>query len=902
MQRKGIPRVVALACSLLAAACIDSPEDVDLDGQDVELVFLHSADIHSRLVPYDLDVGETDKQNGLLPANAPFGGIARLAALVRQERRDNERFAYLETGDVFQGAPIFNAFGGEPEFRAMTQMQVDAYAIGNHEFDNGATAFVQKAEKFANFPLLAGNYLFDDWHRTGNPITGKVGSPYTILKLKGLRVGVIGLGDLGAMRSIFKTGNNLGITPLRTKEVLQQWVDFLRPQVDLVVVVSHTGYHDDLDYIPRIEGVDIVFGGHLHIALNPPNVLQDCDVAKLRREKDQYICNTEEKLRPRRQACIAKNGCDGMAPAAKKACYDACWVEVQKGCQKEMESARYQQRLKELDEDIKFLVDRGCHPRDVLLVHSGAFLKYAGKLSVTVRQCTRLFADKPEVCVDRDTAGNCLARVPRRCVGRSKGRNDWEIIAHKYQLIPIDKRLPDDAAMLALLEPFKMELYRQQMLEQVLGFSSTRLKRFSSGSGDSEVGNLVADAMQVRNQVWADFAVTNSLGIRSDIVTGSIDEEQMTNVFPFENALTVMYLSGYEVQELMDFITQRSTQRGCQSQAQVAGITATLNCGGCPGNGGNTCVRPGAEYNGEPCAQRVTIGGSGQPCAEDKDCQYLADLKGNPTGQFIGEICTGQLHPNPPPGKRYRCWAPIACTRSYRLSTNDYIAKGGSGFKVLERNTTKKNLGISLRAAAKDYIRSMPACSRWVDRYDPLADGPSPRPPRYVLSSAQEELLRAVEEEALHGEPSVATAQFRFLREDLEKRLAALTPKNDRDSVAEKSGITNYLACTSDVCELDYDGRPKDPSKCTGLAAVQISQCTTFSSLAWCAGEEDQARKDECISNSKKRIERCQAIARVRAAMRCMTLPCLNAREDGRLQRIFRDSSGSPAPDEPWPE
>lgn len=398
-QKRHLALGPLLVASLLIAACIDETDSPDLDGQDVELVFMHSADIHSRLIPYDLDVGLNDQNQGLLPQNGPFGGIARLAALVRQERRDNQRFAYVETGDVFQGAPIFNAFGGEPEFRAMTQMQVDAYTIGNHEFDNGSTAFVQKAEKYAQFPLLAANYLLDDPNRVGNAMTAKVASPYTIIKMRGLRVGVIGLGDIGAMRSIFKTGNSLGITPLNTKEVLQQWVDFLRPQVDLVAVLSHTGYYDDLDYIPRVEGVDIVFGGHLHITLNPPAVVQDCDVAKLRRERDQYVCDTEEKQRPRRAACQQDRGCEEMAPADKTACYAACYIEVQKGCQEEMESARYQDKLSSLDDDIAFLEKRGCHPRDVLLVHSGAFLKFVGKLTVTVRQCPRL-TDREKVCID----------------------------------------------------------------------------------------------------------------------------------------------------------------------------------------------------------------------------------------------------------------------------------------------------------------------------------------------------------------------------------------------------------------------------------------------------------------------------------------------------------------------
>jgi 5'-nucleotidase/UDP-sugar diphosphatase len=233
--------VLPLALIAWGSACIDSGDQPNIDGEDVEVVFLHSADIHSRLIPYFLDVGETDQVLGLLPVNSPFGGMARLASVVRQERRDNERFAYVESGDVFQGAPIFNSYGGEPEFRALTNMGVDVFAIGNHEFDNGATTLVEKAKQYANFPIVGCNYLMEDPKLTGNALTGALIQPYEIINLKGLKVGVIGLGDLGAMRSIFEGGNSLGITPISIKEVLQQYVDFLRPQVDLVVVASHAG-------------------------------------------------------------------------------------------------------------------------------------------------------------------------------------------------------------------------------------------------------------------------------------------------------------------------------------------------------------------------------------------------------------------------------------------------------------------------------------------------------------------------------------------------------------------------------------------------------------------------------------------------------------------------------------
>ncbi len=842
--------VGAAVVALALTACIDQPEgSFEIDGTDVEAVFLHTSDIHSRLLPYNMDVLYTDEQLGLLPANAPFGGMARLAAVVKQERRDNPRMAYFDSGDVFQGAPIFNAFGGEPEFKAMTQLGVDAFAIGNHEFDNGTTHLIEQAIRYANYPMLASNYVLTDPTFTTNVKTAKISAPYHIINMQGLRVGVIGLGYVGG--SPFHGGGANGVVPLRIRDTLQSYVDLVRPQVDLVVVVSHASYHQDIEYLPRTEGIDIVFGGHLHIVLNPPSVIQDCDVPRLKRERDRYICDTPEKLKFASRACQAKNACDTLVPADQQTCISDCDTEAKVACDRESEVRRYKDRLKELDEDIAFLEKRGCHPRNVLLVHSGAFLKFIGRLGVTLRQCHRM--EPAQVCTESDAAGKCIRWVPRRCTGNKSGRNDWEVVAHKYTLIPVDKNLPQDTQMLKLLEPYTLELARQELLSQVIAHAPGTLKRFSAGSGDSPLGNLVTEAMLGRSQVWADFAITNSLGIRSDLVAGPVDEEMMINVFPFENSITTMYLSGYEVQEVFDFIAQRYSTRGCQSQAQIAGVSVLLNCGGCPGYGGNPCARNA--YQGEPCAQKITIGGSGRPCADDKDC--TVDKSGKPTG----EICTNQIYPDTSApevkaGKTRRCWLPIQCSRNYLLATNDYIAHGGSGFTTLGRNTTQKNLEIPLRKAAIDYMTRLPSCAT-------MADG------KLALSDVDVARIKEAEKNAASGDAGKiagADADWIAMRKELETRVTAAPTS------PEATALRSYLSCTAESMN-------STTKVCDGLACAQIKACDYYKA---------------------KDPTRCKALGRIRSALRCLTLPCVFAFEDARISRIFRDSSGSPDPFEPY--
>src|SRR6185369_8177552 len=126
-----------------------------------------------------------------------------------------------------------------------------------------------------------------------------------------------------------------------------------------------------------------------------------------------------------------------------------------------------------------------------------------------------------------------------------------------------------------------------------------KIVRSDSSGGDSQLGNLVARAMQLQDGVEAEFALTNSLGIRADFERGPLTIEQMFNVFPFENSVVVMYLSGVEVQDTLDFVARRSAERGCRSQAQVAGITFDMVChGACP-NGETACAKN--IYIGDHC-------------------------------------------------------------------------------------------------------------------------------------------------------------------------------------------------------------------------------------------------------------------------------------------------------------
>ncbi|MBI5536161.1 MAG: 5'-nucleotidase C-terminal domain-containing protein [Deltaproteobacteria bacterium] len=639
--------LVGLASVATTTGCPAPQDPVQIHGQ-THLTLIHTADLHSRLFPYSLQVGQVDAQLGLGSANtvSTIGGAARISHIIGRERARAGRVLHLDGGDCFQGAPIFNFYNGEAEIRALSQLGTDAMVIANHEFDRGALNVANQINLWADFPVLAANYQFDDWRIDGNPELGRVVQPFTTFNLDGLKVAVIGMGNLSTLSSLYETPNKLGIQPLSTVEVTQFYVDLLRPFVDFIVVVTHLGLEVDERMIEGTSGVDVVLGGHNHIVLQPPKTILDCSK---------------------------------WDPQA-----NSHYIELADG-QGQSETT------------VPTKVKRWCVPRPVLLAHSGAFAKFVGRLDLVISDDAN---DKP-----------VLDPRPELYYGNDP-LNKFEVISHGYQLFPVTEDTPEDPRLVALLEQYKAGLDALIDLDLLAGFAPDGSKRTAPNGGDSPLGNLVATAAWLRLGIQTDFSLTNTTGIRADMVPGPVSVEQIFNIFPFDNAISKMQLSGVEVQQLMDFVAKRSAGRGCKSQAQVAGVRAVINCTGCTTHtfscqsdsdcNGNKCdMTSGICAVQPPCADHIYIGSSSQKCADDAACGL--DAKGN---VYLGRCDKS----NPDGDGNGRCWTPIMPIGSYELATSDYLAGGGSGYQVLKRNTTQINTQVQQRDALIDYVRAQKPC------------------------------------------------------------------------------------------------------------------------------------------------------------------------------------------------
>ncbi|WMW81049.1 bifunctional metallophosphatase/5'-nucleotidase [Undibacterium cyanobacteriorum] len=155
-------------------------------------------DLHGHLQatnPVPIMVNPDGKEGGAIPA----GGYAYLAHAIKEARKDKPNSIVLGAGDMIGATPIGSALlKDEPVFEALNQLDLTATSLGNHEFDIGSAALLEKirgkcASSGCNYPQFRGanfEYL------GANVIDKKTGKnwikPYLIKQVGDVKVGIIG--------------------------------------------------------------------------------------------------------------------------------------------------------------------------------------------------------------------------------------------------------------------------------------------------------------------------------------------------------------------------------------------------------------------------------------------------------------------------------------------------------------------------------------------------------------------------------------------------------------------------------------------------------------------------------------------------------------------------------------
>lgn len=234
--------------------------------ETVKLTILHTNDQHSHIEPF---LDNDPKYPGL-------GGMARRAAVIEQIRNIEENVLLFDAGDIFQGTPYFNKYGGELEFKLMSIIGYDASAIGNHDLDNGLEG-LDKMLPHAAFSFICSNYDFSD------TILHQKISQYKIFNKGGIKIGVFGLGiELAGLVGKKLYGNTQYYDPIAS---VAQMAFFLKQKMkcELVICLSHLGFKyakkkiDDWSLAEESMNIDLIIGGHTHTFLDKPLRLKGRD-------------------------------------------------------------------------------------------------------------------------------------------------------------------------------------------------------------------------------------------------------------------------------------------------------------------------------------------------------------------------------------------------------------------------------------------------------------------------------------------------------------------------------------------------------------------------------------------------------------------------------------------------
>ena len=236
-----------------------TPFNLLAGNEFITISILHTNDLHCHIEPFSEGNENT----------AGKGGLARISAMVKRVKSENENTLLFDAGDMFQGTPYYNYFKGELMLQLMSAAGYDAGTIGNHEFDDGLEGIL-KSLPAAKFPLINSNYDFSE-----TILAGKF-PRYMIFKRSDIKIGVYGLGiKLKGLVADKNFGNTVYNDPLKTALEMESFLKNDK-KCDLVVCLSHLGFRykedqvSDMVLAAETSFTDLIIGGHTHSFLEEP--------------------------------------------------------------------------------------------------------------------------------------------------------------------------------------------------------------------------------------------------------------------------------------------------------------------------------------------------------------------------------------------------------------------------------------------------------------------------------------------------------------------------------------------------------------------------------------------------------------------------------------------------------
>ena len=185
------------------------------------------------------------------------GGYARIASIFRKIRDETGgKVVALDNGDTIHGTFAAVNSKGESLVPVLNELDLDAMTA-HWEFAYGPENF-RKIVRALNFPMLAINC----YYKKSNKL---VFQPFRIINIDGLLVGVIGIAATIVDKTMPKHFSE-GIYFTLGNMELPGYIKQLREieKVDLILVLSHLGYPQEVKLAKEVDGIDVLLSGHTH--------------------------------------------------------------------------------------------------------------------------------------------------------------------------------------------------------------------------------------------------------------------------------------------------------------------------------------------------------------------------------------------------------------------------------------------------------------------------------------------------------------------------------------------------------------------------------------------------------------------------------------------------------------
>ncbi|KJY67914.1 5'-nucleotidase C-terminal domain-containing protein [Vibrio nigripulchritudo] len=481
---KTSPLALAILSAVVASGCATSKSNTS----PFDLTILHVNDHHSHLEP--------SRQKLKLAGQSTYaqvGGFPALVTALNQRAEANENVLKLHAGDAISGTLYYALFKGEADAALMNHACFDAFALGNHEFDDGDAGLARFLDwlNAGNCPpeVLAANVI----PKQGvSPLAQNSANdyfkPYTIKQYGDHKIGIVGI-DI-ANKTMNSSNPDETTQFLNEVETAQKYIDELvSKDVSKIVLLTHYQYSNDLQLAEALTDVDVIIGGDSH------TLLGDFDAVGLKSEGPYPTLRTNKDGD---QVCVAQ-----------------AW--------------QYSQILGELTVSFDGNKVASCSGTPHLLMGQD----FKRKDSNGKRQPVT-GAELEAIVADINAQPNLVQVTPDAATQKT-------LSAYSQKLDELkDKEIAQSTELLCY-----ERVPGQQKHNGADGCDTHTIQH------GSQVADLVAQAFLAETK-RADVAIQNGGGARANITQGKFTVAGATKVLPFNNTMVNLTMTGAQVKKVLN--------------------------------------------------------------------------------------------------------------------------------------------------------------------------------------------------------------------------------------------------------------------------------------------------------------------------------------------------------------